>query len=69
MLIKKYVNHAIFSPKLEKRDIAKMSAVLKPMKSDYYVVKFWQNRSKFIFWGVKGLTEKISSKAPRGLKR
>ena len=54
-----------FPQNSKKRDIAKISAVLKPMKSDYYVVKFWQNRSKFIFWGVKGLTEKISAKAPR----
>ena len=42
-----------------KRDIAKISAVLKPTKSDYYVVKFWQNRSTFIFLGLKGFFDTL----------
>ena len=37
----------------KKRDIAKISAVLKPMKNDYYVVKFWQKSEHFYFFGTE----------------
>ena len=39
-----------------KRDMAKISAVLKHMKSDSYVVNFVKNRSKSICPGVEGLS-------------
>ena len=38
-----------------KRDIAKISAVLKPMKSNQYVVTFWQKSEQVFIWAVKGL--------------
>ena len=41
------------------RDVAKISAVLKPMKCDYYVVTFWQESEQVYFLGVKGLNRKI----------
>ena len=41
-LLKKYVNQSFTHNSKTKRDIAKISAVVKPMKSDYFVVKFWQ---------------------------
>ena len=53
---KKYVNQTFPHNSKTKRDIAKFSAVLKPMKSDNYVVKFWQKSEHFIFLGLKGLT-------------
>ena len=52
---KKYVNKSFPHNSKTKRDIAKISAVLKPMKSDYYVVKFWQKSEHFYFLGLKGL--------------
>ena len=52
---KKYVNQSFPHNSKTKRDIAKISSVLKPMKSDYNVIKCGENRSKFNFLGVKGL--------------
>ena len=52
---KKYVNQSFPHNSKTKRDIAKISAVLKPMKSDYYVVKFWQKSEHFYFFGSESV--------------
>ena len=54
---KKYVNQSFPHNSKTKRDIAKISAVLKPMKSDYYVVKFWQKSDHFYFLGLKAVSQ------------
>ena len=50
---KKYVNQSFPHNSKTKRDIAKFSAVLKPMKSDYYVIIFWQKSEHFYFFGLE----------------
>ena len=50
---KKILNQSFPHNSRKKRDIAKISAVLKPMKSDYYVVKFWQKSEHFYFLGTE----------------
>ena len=37
--------------KRKDRYIAKISAVLKPMKSDYYVANFWQKSEQVYIFG------------------
>ena len=49
--LKKFVNQSFPHNSKTKRDIAKISAVLKPMKSDYFVVKFWQKSEQVYFFG------------------
>ena len=50
-LSKKYVNQLFPDNSKTKRDIAKISAVLKPMKSNYYVLKFWKKSEQVYFFG------------------
>ena len=50
---KKYVNKSFPLNSKTKRDITKISVVLKPLKSDYYVVKFWQKSEHFYFFGTE----------------
>ena len=54
--VKKYVNQSFPYNSKAKGDITKIAAVLKPMKSDYYLVKFWQKLEQLFFGGggVKG---------------
>ena len=61
--VQKNVNKSFPHNSKTKRDIAKISAVLKPMKSDYYVVKFWQKSEHFYFLGLKGLKTSIEIKS------
>ena len=50
---KKDVNQSFPHTSKTKKDIAKFSAVLKPMKSDYYVIIFWQKSERFYFFGLE----------------
>ena len=56
---KKYVNQSFPCNSQTKRDITKISAVLKSMKSDYYVVKIWQISEQIFCLGVKGLKNNL----------
>ena len=53
---KHYVNQSSPNNSKMKIDIAKISAVYKPLKNSMWY-NFGNNRSKFIFWGVKGFKE------------
>ena len=53
VLLKKYLNQSFPHNSKTKKDIAKFSAVLKPMKSNDYVIQFWQKSEHFYFFGLE----------------